>query len=354
MPDPEVDSKATLRRLGAALREAVAARDEARSREVAMEALLALNEAVFLYERGTMFQIVHLARKTAKDSKPDGSAPPGSAAHVASAVVLKSARLEAELEEDAPNVLGLAEEIGRLLEGLEPGEADEVKRLSSAAKVSEETLSVAAQSLESGDHIRVCDALETLSGLMESGLGLVKTYRFKVCLLGEGAVGKTSLVRRFVQAVFSQDYRQTLGTSLLRKEVTMLAPDGRTVVRATLMVWDMIGHRRLHKLSQVYFQAADAGIAVCDLTRKETLGALAQWVRRFHETVGPRPVVILANKNDIEKHAFGEAQIKETAMLFKAPWLFTSARSGNNVEKAFLKVVELILAQRAEKSGVKR
>ena len=354
MTDEEVDSKAALKRLGEELREAVAARDEARSRTLAMESLLALNEAVFLYERGAMFQIVHQARSTALASQPDAGAPAGSAAHVAAAVIQKSHRLELELGEDAPNVLLLAEAIGRLLEGLDPSVADEVKRLSSAAKVAEDALSAAAQAVESGDHVRVHDALGTLSGLMESGLGLVKTYRFKVCLLGEGAVGKTSLVRRFVQDVFNQDYRQTLGTSLLRKEVTMLAPDGRTIVRATMMVWDIIGHRKLHKLSQVYFQGADAGIAVCDLTRRETLDALAQWLRRFQETVGPAPVLLLANKNDVDKPKFGEAEIMDVARQFKAPWLATSARSGTNVEKAFLKVVESILAQRVEKPAGRR
>jgi small GTP-binding protein len=181
---------------------------------------------------------------------------------------------------------------------------------------------------------------------MEAGLGLIKTYRFKVCLLGEGAVGKTSLVRRFVSDVFTQDYRQTLGTSLLRKEVTLRAPDGRSVVRATLMVWDIIGHRKLHKLSQVYFQGADAGIAVCDLTRKETLSLLVQWLRRFRETVGKVPVVVLANKMDLPRRAFGDPEISEVAMQFRAPWLYSSASTGTNVEKAFHKVVEGILAER--------
>ena len=132
MPDEVEETKGTLKRLASEMQEAIAAHSEQQARQLAMDALLAINEAAWIYERGAMFKIVEISRTAAHGARPDAASPPGSAAHVASRVTQLGYRLEVELDEDAPNVLSLAEEIGGLMEGLHPPTAEEIKRLAAA------------------------------------------------------------------------------------------------------------------------------------------------------------------------------------------------------------------------------
>jgi small GTP-binding protein len=161
----------------------------------------------------------------------------------------------------------------------------------------------------------------------------------KICLLGDSAVGKTSLIKKFVLDIFDDKYIATVGTKVTRKDIVI-----KNDVNLTLMIWDILGQQDYHQLRFMYFKNANGALVVCDITRRETLESLREWASSFFKTVGKVPVVFLANKYDLASNAqFGEENLKMIAEMFEAPYLYTSAKTGLNVEKAFRTLGELIV-----------
>ena len=182
---------------------------------------------------------------------------------------------------------------------------------------------------------------------------LRREVKLKVCLLGDGGVGKTSLIRRFVFSEFDERYLYTLGTNVSKKEVTLVWKGQE--VKATLTVWDIMGQKSLrHLFAESYFKEADGGIAVCDSTRSDTLDNLTEWIEKMFSVSGEVPVTILANKIDLKNETrIEERVLAEFAAAYDAPYLFTSAKTGENVERAFARTAELI-AGRAASSDPER
>ena len=165
----------------------------------------------------------------------------------------------------------------------------------------------------------------------------------KICLLGDPAVGKTSLIRRYVFDMFDDKYITTIGTKVTKKTVMVPATTGQGGVRITLLIWDILGQREYQRLHPVYYQGAEGALIVCDSTRKETIGSLSTWVTSFKNVVGPVPVVFLMNKSDlVDPEKFDRTEIEALCKQHNAPYLPTSAKSGLNVEKAFLTVSEAL------------
>jgi small GTP-binding protein len=155
-----------------------------------------------------------------------------------------------------------------------------------------------------------------------------RNFILKLCLLGDGAVGKTSLVRRYVYDAFDDKYLMSFGTKVSKK--TVMVDDAQV----DLMIWDILGQKTHESLHGAYYRGAAGALAVCDFTRPETKESLRSWIGNFRCIVGEMPVVILANKNDLQK-AFGNAELATLASEMKCETLETSAKTGENVEKAF-------------------
>src|SRR3989442_6262446 len=97
----------------------------------------------------------------------------------------------------------------------------------------------------------------------------VKRMKVKVCLVGEAAVGKTSLIRRFVLENFDDKYIQTLGTKVSKKELTSSSPDGSGELKIDMTIWDIMGQKGFRELlKEAYFYGARGILALCD--RKST------------------------------------------------------------------------------------
>ncbi|UCE38605.1 MAG: GTP-binding protein [Thermoplasmata archaeon] len=162
----------------------------------------------------------------------------------------------------------------------------------------------------------------------------------KVCLVGTGGVGKTSLIKRFILDIFDDKYLKTLGTKVSKKELTLDYPEKDLKVNLTMLIWDIMGQETFRALLQdSYFYGAGGCLAVCDVTRPETLNALDEWVGSLARIAGDVPLIFLANKSDLTDSIKVEEDIlKEYAEKHEAPYLYTSARTGSNVEEAFLKL----------------
>ncbi|MEM2870653.1 MAG: Rab family GTPase [Thermoplasmata archaeon] len=167
----------------------------------------------------------------------------------------------------------------------------------------------------------------------------------KICLLGDPAVGKTSLIRRYVFDMFDDKYITTIGTKVTKKTVVVPSKGGGGGVRITLLIWDILGQREYQRLHPVYYQGAEGALIVCDATRRETMGSLATWVTSFKNVVGNVPVVFLINKSDlVDMERFDKSEIEALSRQHGAPYMATSAKTGMNVEKAFMTVSEALAA----------
>jgi len=154
-------------------------------------------------------------------------------------------------------------------------------------------------------------------------------YIIKLCLLGDGAVGKTSLVRRFVFDVFDDKYLVSFGTKVSKK--TMKIADAEV----DLMVWDILGQKSHEALHAAYYRGAAGAFAVCDFTRPETMNSLKSWLGNFRATVGDRPITILGNKSDLAR-AYSLQELQSFGSSIGCDVIETSAKTGLNVERAFL------------------
>lgn len=175
------------------------------------------------------------------------------------------------------------------------------------------------------------------------------TIKAKVCLVGEIAVGKTSLVRRFSLGTFNEVYSTTLGVSVSKKTIKRPDPPPGSPARVELVLFDVMGQRNLRELLlESYFKGAQALLAVWDITRPNTLSELRNWIDMAQGVTGPIPVVIATNKMDLSRdRKFNTAALDALARDFGGECFTTSAKTGENVEAAFERIA-LELIRRAE------
>ena len=157
----------------------------------------------------------------------------------------------------------------------------------------------------------------------------------KVCLLGDGAVGKTSLIRKYVYDDFDDKYLMTIGAKITKK--TMLVQQPEEEINLTIMINDIVGQVEFERLHKQYYRGSKGGLFVCDLTRKETLERMEWWLNSFREVAGDVPVILLGNKVDLkDEHEITLEDMVAFAEKFNCPYFLTSAKSGENVENAFI------------------
>ena len=165
----------------------------------------------------------------------------------------------------------------------------------------------------------------------------------KVCLLGDVAVGKTSLVRRFVYNLFDDKYLSTIGVKVSRKTVAVPHLDG--VVDLTMMLWDLAGSEKFDQVRASYLRGTAGAVLVCDLTRPETLDSLRAYaddLRRVNPNA--QAVVLGANKCDlVDQQALSLAQIERIAADLNAPYYLTSAKTGDEVDSLFRHLGHLLV-----------
>ena len=152
----------------------------------------------------------------------------------------------------------------------------------------------------------------------------------KVCMLGGFAVGKTSLVRRFVTNLFSERYHSTIGVSVDKKSVVV---EGKEM---TLVLWDLYGDDDYQRVHESYLRGMSGYVLVIDGMRRTTLDTALVLQQTAERTVGTVPFVVLVNKTDLR----GEWEVDEHAItqLRDRGWtiIFGSAKLGQGVEEAFM------------------
>ena len=151
----------------------------------------------------------------------------------------------------------------------------------------------------------------------------------KICMLGAFAVGKSSLVRRFVQRIFSERYETTVGVRIDKKDVTV---DGREV---TLLIWDVHGEDDVQAVRDSYLRGAAGYLLVIDGTRRGTLDTARRMRDRMRDTLGGVPFVVLVNKADLADEWELTCDDLDALRAECGSVAQTSAASGAGVEAAF-------------------
>jgi small GTP-binding protein len=159
----------------------------------------------------------------------------------------------------------------------------------------------------------------------------------KVCMIGSFAVGKTSLVRRFVEGYFSDAYQTNIGVKLSNKQVSV----GGNEIKMTL--WDIYGEDDFQKMRWSYVQGSSGYLLVADGTRAATLHKAKELEAKLRQEVGVIPFVFLINKSDRKEEWELEAEFEEGLVARGWDLLHTSAKSGEGVEEAFAKLTEKML-----------
>lgn len=170
----------------------------------------------------------------------------------------------------------------------------------------------------------------------------IATFSQKICLLGDFAVGKTSLVRRFVYDLFDDKYISTIGVKVSRKTVAVMTEAG--VAELTLMLWDLAGSEEFNHIRASYLRGSSGAILVCDLTRPETLAHIQGYVVDLHREISNVKMILAANKVDLtNEHQVSEAEINAVAEALNIPLFFTSAKEGQGVEEIFRTLGRLLI-----------
>ena len=156
------------------------------------------------------------------------------------------------------------------------------------------------------------------------------TISKKICLLGDFAVGKTSLIHRFVYNMFEDRYLSTIGVEVSRKVVVV--PAGESIVELVLMVWDLAGSEVFNQVRQSYLRGAAGAVLVCDLTRPETLDSLPGYVDDIRRVNPHAHFALAANKVDQAQQQISEAQVAAAAAQLGMSYHLTSAALGSGVE----------------------
>ncbi|MBI4000463.1 MAG: GTP-binding protein [Nitrospira defluvii] len=159
----------------------------------------------------------------------------------------------------------------------------------------------------------------------------------KICMVGAFAVGKTSLVRRFVTSCFSEQYQTTIGVTVDKKSVTV---DGAAV---TFVLWDLYGEDQFQKLRPSYLRGSSGYVLVLDGMRRATLDIAVQIQHTVTETLGPVPFVVIINK--VDRQTDWEITDQDLAQLAQRGWtlLMGSAKTGQGVEDAFTTLARAML-----------
>ncbi|MEX2726264.1 MAG: GTP-binding protein [Candidatus Sigynarchaeum springense] len=157
-------------------------------------------------------------------------------------------------------------------------------------------------------------------------------YVFKLVIAGDGAVGKTTLVQKFVEEKFNEDYLATIGANIMKKEYKLRGED----VVCQFSIWDLAGQDLFKRARKSYFANAAAGIIVFDVTRKVTFEHVKAWMLEFQIVGKPIPIVLVGNKVDlVDAREVSQTEAEALAKELNLSYIETSAKNGSNVEEVF-------------------
>lgn len=177
-----------------------------------------------------------------------------------------------------------------------------------------------------------------------------KEYRFKLILGGDGAVGKTSMVHRYVEDIFEKDYKSTIGTSIMKKECSFKELD--STVR--FVIWDLAGQAQFKRVRLKYLANAIAGILVYDVTNRASFENIDEnWYKEIKKASPNVALILVGNKIDLKNERVVSREEGELlSEKLKLTYLETSAKTGENINDAFKMLALQIIKKHIETQEV--
>ena len=165
-------------------------------------------------------------------------------------------------------------------------------------------------------------------------------YIFKLIVIGEAEVGKTSLILRFTNNAFSRSYLPTLGVHISDKGLKVSG------IKIQFALWDIAGQEKFFLMRKQFYQGADGVIIVFDLARRETFNSILNSYKDIKENIlNIKKIsgILIGNKNDLSQRAVNSQEAKKLAEEINFIYIETSALNGNNVLDAFSKIAKNLL-----------
>lgn len=177
--------------------------------------------------------------------------------------------------------------------------------------------------------------------------------KFKILIIGDTGVGKTSLLTKHVDNIFREDTNTTIGVDFTAKTYT------RDEKRYDLQIWDTAGQERFRTVTRSYYRDAHAAFVVFDLCNKESFDNVEYWVNNVHEEFENRgnkqkPILILiGNKSDLPCKAVSQKDINAMAQKLKiCSYISTSAKTGDQIDRMFESLLELLSTNKIVKDNM--
>jgi small GTP-binding protein len=165
----------------------------------------------------------------------------------------------------------------------------------------------------------------------------------KVVVIGDAAVGKTSLIQKYTMNTFNEDYITTIGAqfSTYNKNV---GPEEK--INFKLLFWDLAGQSEYNFMRPTFYNGAEGAVLVYDLTRPETLDNVLVWYDELKENCGDIPSILFGNKSDLVNNAESLFKSKVDELLRKddiLEYYITSAKTGKHVHDGFNSIIQILL-----------
>ena len=172
----------------------------------------------------------------------------------------------------------------------------------------------------------------------------------KILVLGDSAVGKTSLSLQYVDNYFPESYISTIGVEYKNKPVKL------NNTNILLQIWDTCGQERYKSLSKTFMKGADGILFVYDISNKQTFDHIKDWIMESQSSNNEFKKIIVGNKIDLppERRKVSQEVLTKYSNDKKIQGIETSAKSGENVEKAFLMLTKLIIGNMTKEEIIKK
>lgn len=166
----------------------------------------------------------------------------------------------------------------------------------------------------------------------------------KVVLVGDTAVGKSSVVLRYTKNQFHEAHQLTIGAAFVTKDLTVTNKKLGKQSGVRLHIWDTAGEEAYHSMTKFFYREAQIGIVVYDITQRDSFAHAESWIADFREQCPDASVVLVGNKCDIESHRMvptdqGQMKAQDLGCSY---FVEVSAKTNKNVQSVFQKIAEIL------------